>query len=189
MKARLVRLVLLLGCWLAAVPAWAQPAVAGQPAFVDSREECRTLGGAWVARDSGWQFACQVPWDRDECLRLGAAWTPLVGAPANGICIARVSDRATARQCTESGGSWGPPGSLMPFCQAGTARPVVAVRKAPDAGKKCDSQRDCTYGCIYQGPQKADGADVIGTCRADNARKGCFSMVEKGRLAGRICLD
>jgi hypothetical protein len=184
-----MKALLVLVGWLVAAAAAAQPA-AGRPAFVDSRDECRAMGGAWVARDSGWQFACQVSWDRDECLKLGGAWSPLVGAPSNGVCVARVSERATVMQCTDSGGNWGPAGSPIPFCQASVPRATVAaVRKAADAGKKCDSQRDCTYGCVYSGPTKADGADVLGQCRADNARKGCFNMVEKGRIAGRICLD
>ncbi|MBI5277518.1 MAG: hypothetical protein HY854_13765 [Burkholderiales bacterium] len=174
---------------LAPLVAVAQANPPVRPMFIDSKEECATVRGAWVQRGS-WQRACQTSWARDECLPLGGEWTAMVGAPSGGVCMARVSDFATARQCTESGGNWGPSGSKMPFCQAGTPRTAaVALRKAPDAGKKCDSQRDCTYGCVYQGPPKAEGADVLGQCRADNARSGCFTMVEKGRLSGRICLD
>lgn len=145
------------------------------------------FGGAWVARNH-WQSACQVPWPRDECLRLGGGWTPLVGAPSGGICIAQVSQTAVARQCVEAGGEWGPPSSSMPYCQPGTSR-QAAVRAAPDANKACDSQSDCMYGCVYRGPPVSSGADVLGRCRANNARSGCHLMVEKGRLAGRICLD
>jgi len=179
----------LLACWLIGGGAASAQTPAAAPAFVDTPQECTALGGAWVQR-SGWQQACQAPWTREECLRLGGAWTPLVGAPANGVCLAAVTERAVTRQCTESGGSWGPPGSRMPYCQSGTAAAKPApVRQAPDANKACDSQRDCTYGCVYAGPPVQAGADVMGRCRANNARTGCFEMVEKGRVAGRICLD
>ena len=147
------------------------------------------MRGAWVQRGA-WRRACQTAWAREECLPLGGEWSPLVGAPSGGVCMAQVSDAATARQCNDSGGSWGPPGSKMPYCQPATVTArAVPVRKAADANKLCDSQRDCTYGCVYEGPKVADGADVMGRCRATSQPKGCFSMVEKGRLAGRICVD
>jgi len=184
-----VRDIALLCLAFAAAAGIAQPRTPSRPMVIDSKEECTAMQGAWVQRGT-WQQACQTPWTREECLPLGGAWTPLVGAPAGGVCLAEVSDFATARQCAESGGSWGPPGSKMPYCQPGSPRAAVAqVRKAPDAGRKCDSQRDCTYGCVYQGPPKAEGSDVLGVCRADNRRSGCHIMVEKGRLSGRICLD
>jgi len=187
MRALLTLLLLCLTASLA--PLHAQKNPPSIPMFIDSKEECAAAQGAWVQRGS-WQRACQTTWRREECLPAGGEWTALVGAPGDGICLAQVSEPATARQCTESGGNWGPPGSTMPYCQPGTPRPTVAVvSKAPDAGKKCDSQRDCTYGCVYEGPPKAEGADVLGVCRATNARKGCHTMVEKGRLSGRICLD
>ena len=178
------RLALPLCLWLLATAGFAQPGKA--PAFVDSREECSALGGAWVGH-GGWLSSCQAPWAREECLRLGAAWTPMAGAPAGGLCLAPVSPRATARQCTASGGNWGPAGSPMPFCRPGEARPAP-VRAASDAKKLCDSQNDCTYGCVYEGPPVSDGAKVMGQCRATNANDGCYAMVEKGRLAGRVCL-
>ena len=187
MHSPLAVLILLLAAWLGGT-AWAQPAAPeSSPAFVDSRQECSLLGGAWVARNP-WQSACQVPWQREECLRLGGGWTPLVGAPAGGICIAQVSQIAVGRQCADAGGEWGPAGSSMPYCQPAAGRQAI-VRAAPDANKPCDSQSDCSYGCVYQGPPVSTGADVLGRCRANNARSGCHAMVEKGRLAGRICLD
>lgn len=187
MHCPLAVLILLLAAWLGG-HAWAQPAApASGPAFIDSRQECNVFGGAWIRRNA-WQSACQVAWPREECLRLGGGWTPLVGAPHGGICIAQVSESAVGRQCLEAGGQWGPPGSSMPYCQPGTGRQAV-VRAAPDANKPCQSQSDCTYGCVYQGPPLSAEAEVLGRCRANNARSGCHQMVEKGRLAGRICLD
>lgn len=179
---------LLMSLAVLACGAWAQSA-GPKPLLIDTAEECTALQGAWVGRGN-WQRACQTPWGQDECLRLGAGWTPHVGAPLGGVCMARVSEAATGRQCIAAGGTWGPPGSRMPYCQAGTAAAKpVPVRKAADANKLCDSQRDCSYGCVYEGPKVADGADVMGRCRATSAAKGCFNMVEKGRLAGRICVD
>lgn len=185
MRAIFLVLALLLG---PTAPAWAQaqPPGAG-PAPVDTAAECRALGGAWILR--GWQGACQVPWERGECLRLGGGWTPLAGAPAGGLCMASVSLAATARQCADSGGSWGPPGSAMPYCEHRAGRATAQVRRAADAAKLCDSQRDCSYGCVYSGPDPKPGADVMGRCRADNAPGGCHWMVEAGRIAGRICMN
>ena len=177
---------ILLALWLiACAAAWAQPA-ATSPAFIDSPEECVALGGAWLANRSSWNAACQVPWVREDCLRLGGAWTPMRAALAGGVCVAQVSLQASARQCADSGGTWGPPGSSMPYCQAGTAK--AAVKAASDANKMCDSQSDCLYGCVYRGPPKPTGAQVMGHCRPTSQVEGCYSMVEKGRLAGSICM-
>lgn len=141
------------------------------------------MGGAWVQR--GWQAACRVPWERTECFRLGGTWTPVARLPAGGTCTAAVSQQAILKQCEASGGAWGPPGSAMPVCQPA----APSVRRAADAGKLCDSQRDCSYGCVYEGSETRVGADVMGRCRADNARSGCHWMVEAGRLSGRICIN
>jgi hypothetical protein len=183
MKARLA---LLLALWLIGTAAWSQPRPAGA-ARVDSREECAALGGKWQARGS-WQAACEVGWDRGECLRLGGAWTEINKAAAGGRCFAPVSEFAVAQQCLDQGGIWGPSGSRTPDCTfepRKEARTVTA--RAPDADKRCDSQKDCTYGCVYHGPPVARGADVLGRCRATNEFSGCSSMVESGRLVGSIC--
>ena len=184
MKARLTFLLL---ASVVAAGAWAQPARPG-PALVDSREECVALGGAWLASRANWQAACQVPWEREDCLRLRGAWTPMAAAPAGGVCIAQVSLGATARQCTAGGGTWGPPGSAMPYCQPGTVMAQAPSRPASDANKVCASQKQCIYGCVYTGPAVPAGADVTGRCRATNTGSGCFSFVDGGRLAGEVCL-
>jgi hypothetical protein len=181
------RVFLLLIGLMGAGTAWAQ-AGGDAPAFVDSAQECSALGGAWLGKRGTWQAACQVPWARTECLGLGGAWTPMRAAPGGGICMAQVSLQATARQCTASGGSWGPPGSSMPYCEPGTVTAKAPIRAASDANKICDSQSDCIYGCIYRGPPKPTGAGVTGQCRPTSQIEGCYSMVEKGRLAGNICM-
>jgi hypothetical protein len=180
-------LAVLLSGLLAAAAAWAQPLPANA-AFIDSREECAALGGAWLANRSTWKATCQVPWGREECLRLGGAWTPMSAAPAGGLCIAQVSLPAAARQCAAAGGSWGPPGSSMPYCDTSRARAAAPVKAASDANKACDGQSDCVYGCVYAGPPVATGAEVKGRCRPTSRVEGCYSMVEKGRLAGNICM-
>jgi hypothetical protein len=184
MKARV--LLLLAVTWLVSTAAWAQPGKTG-PALVDSREECAALDGTW--KPSGgdtWRAACEVRWSREECLRLGGFWTQIAKAPAGGRCQAGVSERAAAQQCRDHGGTWGPPGPGMPQCTFES--PKARVTKAADAGKRCDSQIDCTYGCVYQGPPVAAGADVLGRCRPAKIASGCFFMVESGRLAGNICV-
>jgi hypothetical protein len=180
------RPALLLTVWLICAAAWAQ-ALAPAPAFVDSREECTAMGGSWLAQRGNWQASCQVPWARDECLRLHGAWTAIALAPNGGACVAQVSPKATADQCITSGGTWGPPGSAMPFCQPNTAVAAVPIKKASDANKVCGGQNDCIYGCVYNGPTVATGTQVTGHCRATNQIEGCYLMVEKGRVAGNIC--
>ncbi len=184
MKARLA---LLLVSWLIVAAAWAQPGPSGT-ALVDSRDECAALQGSWTPNPDGWQAACELPWKRDECLRLGAAWTEIAKAGAGGRCVARVSELATAQQCLDHGGNWSPRGARAPECSFDTPKAAVPTTRAADAGKRCDSQKDCTYGCVYDGPPVAERADVLGRCRASNKASGCFSLVESGRLAGSICL-
>lgn len=179
--------LILLASWLICAGSWAQPA---RPATaqVDSRDECMALQGTWKTTRDGWSAACEVPWERAECLRLGGAWTEVAKAGAGGRCLASISQRATAQQCLDRGGAWGPPGARDPQCAFEPARPRV-VSRAADAGKLCDSQKDCAFGCVYQGPAVAAGADVMGRCRATNQGKGCYSMVEKGRMAGSVCVQ
>jgi hypothetical protein len=176
--------LLLAIAWLIAGSSSAQPGRTG-PALIDTAEECVALQGNWKPGGDGWRAACEVRWSREECLRLGGAWTQIAKAATGGRCMAGVSEQARARQCLDSGGSWGPPGAPTPMCTFEPARPRVA--QAADAGKLCDSQTDCTYGCVYQGPPVAAGADVMGRCRATRIASGCFSMVESGRVAGSIC--
>jgi hypothetical protein len=180
------RIALVLVAWLIGTSSWAQPRPSGA-ATVDSREECAAIGGKWQGR-GGWQAACEVGWERGECLRLGGAWTEINKAPTGGRCFARVSEFAIAQQCLDQGGTWGPAGSRTPDCTFEPRREArTPVARAPDADKRCDSQQDCTFGCVYRGPPVARGADVLGRCRATNDMSGCFSMVESGRLVGSIC--
>ena len=177
--------VLFLACF-AAIGAIAQPSPA-PTAFVDSRDDCAALGGAWQPGRASWQSNCQVPWAKDECLRLHGAWSAIPLAPNGGACMAQLSQKAAAGQCTSAGGTWGPAGSPMPFCQPSTKVAVTPVRTASDANKACSSQGDCIYGCVYKGPSVAANTPVQGHCRATNHITGCDEVVEHGRVAGNIC--
>jgi hypothetical protein len=183
-----LRLILLLAFALAAMTAAAQPARPAQ-GTVDSREECAALQGTWSLTANGWQSGCEVPWSRDDCLQLGGSWTQMAKAASGGRCLARLSEFALAQQCLDRGGQWGPQGSPTQSCTF-VPRPsrIVGPVRAPDTGKACDSQKDCTNGCVYQGPPVAAGADVVGRCRASTVTAGCYSMVEAGRLAGSVCV-
>jgi hypothetical protein len=181
----LARLAILLVTWLIAAAAGAQsPSPA---ALVDSRDECAALQGSWKPGRDGWRAACEVPWSREDCLRLGGSWTQITKMAGGGRCLAGVSEWALAQQCLDHGGTWAAPGAPARRCTFEPPKPV-RVAESADAGKLCDSQTDCTYGCVYRGPPVAHGADVLGRCRASNREAGCFSMVERGRLAGSICV-
>ena len=185
MKLRLV--FMLLFC-LIVTGAGAQPARPGS-GTVDTREECAALQGTWNPAGNGWQFTCEVPWSREDCLQLGGSWTVAAKAASGGRCLARLSEFAMAQQCLDRGGQWGPQGSPTQSCTF-VPRPsrVVGPVRPPDTGKPCSSQKDCTNGCVYQGPPVAAGADVVGRCRASGTTSGCYSMVESGRVAGSVCV-
>lgn len=183
----MARLVWLLFVTCLGAAAWAQPARPG-PAFVDSRQECAALDGTWRPAADGWRAVCEVRWSREDCLRLGGAWTQIAKSAAGGRCLAGMSEWALAQQCMDGGGKWASVGTRAPQCTFEGAPPrVERSRPAADAGKRCDSQSDCTYGCVYEGPPVATGADVLGRCRPTRIASGCFSMVERGRLAGSLC--
>jgi len=186
MKSRLA--LLLLG-WLVAAAAWAQPGPSSG-ATVDTRAECLVLAGTWKPAADEWRAACEVPWSRGDCLRLGGSWTQVAKAATGGRCLAPVSEWATALQCMDRGGNFAPGGSRPPSCTFVATRVPGRVPPAvpTDTGKPCDNQKDCLYGCVYQGPEMPPGAGVPGRCRAAKVAGGCFSMVEGGRLAGSICV-
>jgi hypothetical protein len=190
-----LRLMPVLLSWLAAA-AIAQPALTGgatvnsRGGTVDSRQECAALQGTWAVAAGGWRAACEVPWSRGDCLRLGGAWTQVSKAASGGRCVAPVSEWAAATQCLDRGGRWTPGGTQPDTCAVAPAR--VPGRAPPpaasDTGKRCENQKDCLNGCVYQGPEMASGMAVPGRCRAATVAGGCFTMVEGGRVAGNICV-
>lgn len=184
------RLALLLLSWLIALPSVAQPSLPSSTT-IDTRADCVALEGTWQPAADGWRAACDVPWSREDCLRLGGSWTEVAKAAAGGRCLAPVSEWATALQCLDHGGQWARAGSRAPACTFSPARipgraPAMA---ASDTGKRCENQKDCLYGCVYEGPEVAPGVAVPGRCRAANkVAAKCFALVDGGRLAGNICV-
>ena len=182
------RVALLLLSWLIALSSVAQPSLPPNTA-VDTRAECLALDGTWQTAADGWRAACEVPWSSEDCLRLGGSWTQVARAATGGRCLAPVSEWATALQCLDHGGQWTRAGSRAPACAfapapiPGRAPPVMAG----DTGKRCENQKDCLYGCVYEGPEVAPGVAVPGRCRAAKVAAKCFALVDGGRLAGNIC--
>lgn len=184
------RLALLLLSWFVVATGIAQPGPSSGTT-VDTRADCLALEGTWKPAADGWRGACEVPWAREDCLRLGGSWSQVAKAATGGRCLAPVSEWGMALQCLDRGGKWAPAtASRAPSC-ALAATPIpgrAPPAAASDAGKRCENQKDCLYGCVYQGPEAAPGITVPGRCRAAKVAAGCFSMVEDGRLAGNICV-
>ena len=58
------------------------------------------------------------------------------------------------------------------------------------AGKACSGEADCIGECRYE----ADGehvpdTEVTGTCQTTDARFGCRTVVEGGKIAHTLCVD
>lgn len=83
--------------------------------------------------------------------------------------------------CTAVGGKVVPSGKLQwencvqPFMDAGTA---------------CAGNKDCIGECRYEGDaEPVPDMEVTGTCQATDARFGCYTVVENGKVAHSICVD
>jgi hypothetical protein len=64
------------------------------------------------------------------------------------------------------------------------------VQRFADAGKACSGNADCLGECRYEGEAELPpGASVTGTCEATDARFGCTTTVENGRVARTLCVD
>lgn len=95
-----------------------------------------------------------------------------------------VGQKATSAEraaCTAAGGEVVPSGKLQwencvqPFMDAGTA---------------CAGSEDCVGECRYEGDaEPVPDMEVTGTCQATDARFGCYTVVENGRIAHTICVD
>ena len=59
-----------------------------------------------------------------------------------------------------------------------------------DAGTACSGSSDCVGECRYEGEaEPVPQMQVSGTCQATDARFGCYSVVEDGKIAYTICVD
>jgi|JI10StandDraft_1071094.scaffolds.fasta_scaffold904369_2 hypothetical protein len=63
------------------------------------------------------------------------------------------------------------------------------VQAFPDAGQTCSGDADCAGECLYDGEEVEPGTPVAGTCQADDARFGCRTVVEDGKIAHTLCVD
>lgn len=64
------------------------------------------------------------------------------------------------------------------------------VQSFMDAGTACSGSADCIGECRYEGEtEPVPDMKVTGTCQATDARFGCYTVVEDGRIAHTICVD
>lgn len=78
-------------------------------------------------------------------------------------------------------------GSIQP---SGKLQWENCVQPFADAGKACSGNADCLGECRYEGEAELPpGASVTGTCQVTDARFGCNTTVENGRIARTLCVD
>lgn len=78
-------------------------------------------------------------------------------------------------------------GSIVP---SGKLQWENCVQPFMDAGTACAGSDDCIGECRYEGDaEPVADMEVVGTCQATDARFGCSTIVEGGRIAHTICVD
>jgi hypothetical protein len=83
--------------------------------------------------------------------------------------------------CEAAGGAIQPSGKLQ---WENCVQPFSDPRKA------CAGDADCVGECRYEGDvELAPGAAVTGTCQVTDARFGCNTVVENGKIAHTLCVD
>lgn len=105
-------------------------------------------------------------------------------APAAYERIVFAASKATPAEraaCEAAGGAIQPSGKLQwENC----------VQPFSDAGKACSGDADCVGECRYEGAvELPPGAAVTGTCQVTDARFGCNTVVENGKIAHTLCVD
>lgn len=111
-----------------------------------------------------------------------SAATTAPNAPYERIVFAQSKATPPERAaCMAAGGTVQPSGKLQwENC----------VQPFPDAGKACSGDADCVGECRYEGQAELPpGAAVTGTCQATDARFGCNTTVESGRIDRTLCVD
>jgi len=64
------------------------------------------------------------------------------------------------------------------------------VQTFADAGKACSGEADCVGECRYEAEvEYVGGTEVAGTCQTTDARFGCRTVVEDGKILHTICVD
>ncbi len=94
------------------------------------------------------------------------------------------ASQATAEEraaCEAAGGTIQPSGKLQwENC----------VQTFADARNACTGEADCIGECRYEADgEHVPGTEVTGTCQTTDARFGCRTVVEDGRIAHTLCVD
>jgi hypothetical protein len=113
----------------------------------------------------------------------GDAAAPGTTAPAYERIVFAASKATPAERaaCDAAGGIVQPSGKL---------RWENCVQTFADAGNPCSDKAGCLGECRYEGdPELPPGKAVTGTCQVTDARFGCVTRVENGRIASTICVD
>jgi len=94
------------------------------------------------------------------------------------------SANATAEEraaCKAVGGNIAPSGKLQR---------ENCVQPFADGGESCSGDADCVGECRYEGDAElAPGSAAMGTCQVTDARFGCNTVVENGKIAHTLCVD
>ncbi len=105
-------------------------------------------------------------------------------APPAYARIAFTEAKASAEEraaCEAAGGEIEPSGKLQ---WENCVQPFL------DAGKVCSNDTDCVGQCRYEGPvELVPGTETTGTCQATDARFGCNTVVEDGKISYTLCMD
>jgi len=91
--------------------------------------------------------------------------------------------RTDEQACRAAGGEWARFGVHAHLCGV-----YSCAERTKDAGRRCVSRADCEHLCVTDQPPKI-GAEAQGRCTAVKTTFGCFTYVEAGRIAGRVCSD
>jgi len=105
-------------------------------------------------------------------------------APAGYAKIEFAASKATPeeRAACEAAGATIQPGGKLQW--------ENCVQLFADAGKTCSGDADCTGECRYEGEvELTPGAAMFGTCQVNDARFGCRTVVENGKIAHTLCVD
>jgi len=78
-------------------------------------------------------------------------------------------------------------GTILP---SGKLQWENCVQTFADAGKACAGEADCIGECRYEAEgEHVPDTEVIGTCQTTDARFGCRTVVEGGKIAHTLCVD
>jgi hypothetical protein len=91
--------------------------------------------------------------------------------------------QAKQAECRAAGGQWSRFGVHDHLCGI-----YSCAERTKDAGKPCRHRSDCEHLCVTKSAPRI-GAEATGECTAVKTTFGCFTHVDGGRIAGRVCVD